>query len=243
MTRAPDIEPNGDADDATLVARAVRDPRAFAPLYRRYVDPIYRYCALRLGSRAAAEDATSQVFTKALAALPNHRHASGGSFRSWLFAIAHNVVADHHRARRPTDAFDLALHVADAAPAPEEVAVANDTRDRVRALLTRLPADQRRILELRLAGLSGAEVAAVLGRSPGAVKIAQVRAYARLRSLLAEEPAPDPHPNAAPSPDPSATPSRRAEDPDLFASPSRRADPDPSVAPSRHAREEAPHAR
>jgi DNA-binding NarL/FixJ family response regulator len=49
---------------------------------------------------------------------------------------------------------------------------------------SQLPPDQRQILELRLAGLTGPEIAAALGRSLGAVKIAQVRAFARLRATL-----------------------------------------------------------
>jgi RNA polymerase sigma-70 factor (ECF subfamily) len=54
----------------------------------------------------------------------------------------------------------------------------------VRALLAHLPADQRRIVELRLAGLTGVEIARALGRSEGAVKMLQFRAVARLRALL-----------------------------------------------------------
>jgi hypothetical protein len=69
-------------DDAALVAAARVDPTAFAPLYARYLPPVYRYCYRRLGTSAAAEDATSEVFVKALAALPRFR---AGSFRSWLF--------------------------------------------------------------------------------------------------------------------------------------------------------------
>jgi DNA-directed RNA polymerase specialized sigma24 family protein len=57
----------------------------------------------------------------------------------------------------------------------------------VRALLLRLPPDQRRILELRLAGLTGPEIAAVLGKRLGAVKVAQSRAIARLRQILADD--------------------------------------------------------
>ncbi len=56
-----------DPSDSALVAAARADRRAFAPLYNRYVDPVYRYCLRRLGDRAAAEDATSQVFSKGLA--------------------------------------------------------------------------------------------------------------------------------------------------------------------------------
>src|SRR5690348_16047655 len=87
-------------DDAAIVVRAKRDRESFAELYLRYVAAVYRYCYHRLGDRAAAEDSTSQVFTKALTTLPGHRDDC--AFRGWLFAIAHNVVVDSYRARRPT---------------------------------------------------------------------------------------------------------------------------------------------
>src|SRR5918994_892011 len=86
--------------DPDLVARAQLDPRAFALLYGRYLDPVHQYCYRRLGTREGAEDATSQVFERVLKALPAYR---GGIFRAWLFTIAHNVVTDSYRAARPHD--------------------------------------------------------------------------------------------------------------------------------------------
>jgi RNA polymerase sigma-70 factor, ECF subfamily len=169
------------ASDAELVARARADRRAFAALYRRYADPVYRYCYRRLGARPAAEDATSAVFTRALASLPNYRD---GSFRGWLFTIAHRVVADHYRAERPAAPLADAARLPDAAPSPEEAAVAGETGRTIRGLLAALPPDQRRLLELRLAGLTDAEIARVLGRSHGAVRTAQYRTLVRLRALL-----------------------------------------------------------
>ena len=185
--RAAGETPVGSDDDA-VVARARHDPREFAPLYARYLDPVYRYCYRRLGSREAAEDATGAVFAKALAALPAYRD---GSFRAWLFAIAHNVVADAHRRRRPEGPLAAAGDPVDRAPTPEELALAAEERRSVRDLLATLPPDQRRVLELRLAGLTGAEIAAALGRSVAAVKMLQLRAMTRLR-----RPA-DPHRAAA----------------------------------------------
>ena len=86
-----------DGDQALVIA-AQRDPRAFAPLYLRYVDAVYGYCHRRLGTKEVAEDATSLVFAKALAALPRYR-SDGGTFR-WSL-IAHNVVVDSRRTARP----------------------------------------------------------------------------------------------------------------------------------------------
>jgi RNA polymerase sigma-70 factor (ECF subfamily) len=166
-----------------VVVLAKRDPRAFAPLYARYFDPVYRYCYRRLGHPEAAADATAQVFAKALAALPRYRE-DAPSFRSWLFAIAHNVIVDDLRARRPAAPMDAAAHIAAPGPSPEEAVLSDEAGCTVRALLASLPPDQRQILELRLAGLTGPEIAAALGRSLGAVKIAQVRAFARLRATF-----------------------------------------------------------
>jgi RNA polymerase sigma-70 factor (ECF subfamily) len=172
-------------DDARLVQMAQADARAFAPLYGRYADPVYRYCYRKLGNPDIAADATAQVFVQALAALPGFR-AQGNSFRAWLFTIAHNVIVDHFRVRRPVAPIAAAAHVPTAEPSPEEMLLRHEAGSTVRALLATLPADQRQILELRLAGLTGSEIASVLGRSPGAVRVAQVRAIARLRETLAD---------------------------------------------------------
>jgi RNA polymerase sigma-70 factor (ECF subfamily) len=181
--RAVPIESTAEAGDrdAELVARAKRERQAFGALYDRYLDPIYRYCHVRLGNREAAEDATSVVFAKAMAGLSS---CGGRSFRSWLFAIAHNVVADAYRATRPSEPLAAAAALADPAAEPDELALIDDMGRAIRAALLRLSPDQREVVELRLAGLTGPEIAAALGKSHAAIRVAQFRAYARLRILL-----------------------------------------------------------
>ncbi|HEY7036963.1 MAG TPA: sigma-70 family RNA polymerase sigma factor [Thermomicrobiales bacterium] len=174
------------AGDAELVAQAKHDRAAFAALYRLYFDAVYRFCYRRLGGHDAAEDAAALVFVKALTSLPAFREGEG-SFRAWLFTIAYRVVADEFRGRRPSEPIDAADWVTDPAPSPEEHFLAAEERDRLTALLARLPDDQRRVLELRRAGLSGAEIAQTLGRSHAAVKMLQSRAVARLRAFLTAE--------------------------------------------------------
>lgn len=169
--------------DEELARLAVADRQAFAMLYRRWAEPVYRYCYRRLLSREAAEDATSQTMTQALAAIARFR---GASFPAWLFAIAHNVVVSI--VRRP--AWRLAgpladdLPVADASPGPEELALAGEASQHLYAALAVLTPEQRRVIELRLADLTTDEIAQVTGRSPDAVKMLQHRAIRRLRAEL-----------------------------------------------------------
>jgi RNA polymerase sigma-70 factor (ECF subfamily) len=164
--------------EVVLLLRAVHDRDAFAPIYDRYLDPIYRYCYRRLREREAAEEATSQTFVQALAALPSYR---GGAVAGWLFAIAHRIVLNEVNRRRPGLPLDNAIEVIDPAPTPEEIALAGERDAAVRAMLAGLPDDQRRVLELRLLGLTGEEIARSLGRSVAAVKMLQLRAMTRLR--------------------------------------------------------------
>lgn len=168
-------------DEAELVARARDDRQAFAALYRRYADPIYRYCYRRLGAKELAEDATSQVFLQALAALPRYRD---GLFRSWLFAIAHNVTSNNLRSDRAHRPLDDAFARPATGPTAEDLALDAAEHSAIRTLLTRLPADQRQVVELRLAGLTDGEIAGALGRSHGAIRVAQHRAVVRLREIL-----------------------------------------------------------
>ena len=163
------------------MALALHDRQAFGLLYDRYVGPVYRYCYGRLGDREEAEDATSLIFSRSLAALPTHR---GGSFRSWLFAIAHNVVINARRDAARHHPLTIILEAPDTGPRPEELAEAAERRRLVSDALALLPEEQRRVVELRMAGLTGPEVAAALGRSHDSVRTTQRRALARLRVLL-----------------------------------------------------------
>jgi RNA polymerase sigma-70 factor (ECF subfamily) len=176
-----DSERPGEPDDATLVAAAQADRRAFGSLYDRYARVIYRYCHARLGTHEAAEDATAEVFTKALAALSRYRHQT---FAGWLFRIAQHVTADMLRARRTATPLEVAASVPDLARSPDELTQAGDERAAVRAALALLPEDQRATVELQLAGCSGREIADTLDRSPEAVRMLRFRAFTRLRTLL-----------------------------------------------------------
>src|SRR4051812_38114171 len=94
MDEGNQTNPGTTVDEAILVACAKHSNEAFASLYILYFDRIYAYCYRRLGHPEDAADATSMIFSRALEAIGTCREAS---FRSWLFAIAHNTLVDAHR--------------------------------------------------------------------------------------------------------------------------------------------------
>ena len=166
-----------DADERLLVEAAQRDPSRFAELYERHFDRVYAYAVLRVRSRDAAEDVTSDVFHKALAALPQYQWR-GAPFGAWLIRIAFNVIVDRwKRSAREAVGSDL-LPEQVAEPEVEHV----DQLARVFELVDGLPADQRTVIvERYVEERSIREVAARLGKSEGAIKQLQFRALQALR--------------------------------------------------------------
>lgn len=173
--------------DSVLLASAQHDRAAFAPLYGRYFDSIFRFCYYRLGDWQEAEDAAGDVFARALANLTRVRaDERADGFRCWLFTIARHVVANRHRdhARHPAQSLDAGADLRDRASSPEDLALAADDHRFLLGLLARLKPDQRDLLELRLSGLNDAQIAHVLGRSHDAVRKEQSRTIKVLRALV-----------------------------------------------------------
>ena len=166
--------------DRPLVDAARRDPAKFDALYRRYLAQVYSYAYYELGDHHAAEDATERVFLAVLANLNRFREMArpadgdgASTFRVWLFRIARNVVSNERRTsrRRPTTPIDAAAIVADPLSVEESVVRRDEAGAAMRAV-GRLAGDRRRALVLRFVDeMSTAEIAGVLGRSEGAVRV------------------------------------------------------------------------
>jgi RNA polymerase sigma-70 factor, ECF subfamily len=167
----------------TLLTRPV-DAEA---LYRTHVRPLYTFIYSKVGNREAAEDITSEVFTKALTHLDPTRGEH--SIVAWLYRVAHNAVADYWRAG--CGARVIALEEARTArrsPPATDVMRQEQAATRARALLARLPEHYRAVLSYRLLdGLSVAETAQCMGTSEGNVKILQHRALKRAAELREED--------------------------------------------------------
>ncbi len=185
---APSSDRRGDPDLADVRA-AQADRAAFATLYRRYLDPIYGYCFYLLGDHHDAEDATERTFLAAMSALDRFRD-TGGTFRSWLFRIAHNQLANALRSRRRHRSASLDL-VPERVAAEDPARLAGEAEDarRLQRAVSRLSGDRRQVVVLRFVeGLTTQEIADVLDRSEGAVRVLQHRALRDLAQLLAEDP-------------------------------------------------------
>jgi len=166
--------------DRPLVEAALRDPARFDALYRKYLAQVYSYAFYELGDHHDAEDATERTFLLALGALPRFeeraRPADGdgaSTFRVWLFQIARNVVANVRRSRRRRPEASLDTAAAMAGPVDvERGATRRLEAAEAWAAVGRLPDDRRRALVLRFVEeMSTAEIAGVLGRSEGAVRV------------------------------------------------------------------------
>ncbi len=180
-----------DEDLRALVTRASRsDPDAWEALYRRTYARLYNYAARRVPGNPEADDVVSETFARAYAGIGRFGWRKHGGFDAWLYGILRNVLREARRAReKESDPVgDPEQRERSAQPDALSALLANEEAADVRAAFGELsPADQE-VLELRVVGgLDANQVAKVLGKRPGAVRMAQSRALERLRSLLPEE--------------------------------------------------------
>lgn len=170
---------NNPHDEDQLVEAARHDREAFGVLYDRYFDDIFHYVARRVGDERVAEDLTGAVWERALVAIERYE-LRGVPFAAWLYRIAGNLVANHHRKQ---SAWRLVPFVGDRGEAAGYEAA--DERAAVREAMKRLSNADQEVLGLcYFAGLTPAEIGGVLGCSASAVHKRLHRARVRLRGHI-----------------------------------------------------------
>jgi RNA polymerase sigma-70 factor, ECF subfamily len=178
----------GDGFPAILDQAAAGDQEAFALLWRSAHPKLVRYLRVICGSQA--EDVASETWLKAIRALGSFDGDEQG-FRGWLVVIARNHVRDLARydARRPeTLSPDLPHDHVSPEPDTADVAVERLSTRAALRLVASLPPAQAEMVALRVViGLDVAEVAAIVGRSPGAVRVAVHRGLRTLAEQLTPE--------------------------------------------------------
>jgi RNA polymerase sigma-70 factor, ECF subfamily len=180
----PVIESSRD-EERRLIERAKRDPREFGPLYDRHFQQIYRFVYSRVREQTAAEDVTSEVFIKALKAMPRYQD-TGRPFAAWLYQIAVNAIADRYRSLRPTHSLEDFHDLSVGGPTIDEEAAQRDELRRIWRMVEELPLQQRTALVLKFQeDMKIEDIAVAMGKSPGAVKLLIHRGVTRLREEAA----------------------------------------------------------
>lgn len=177
----------GGTFERTLAAAQTGAGWAISDLYRTHQPRLVRYLRVQAGSDG--DDIASETWMSASRTLGSFT-GTEDDFRGWLFTIARRRLHDHrrHQARRPRHT-DAPTPVEHAAPTSTEDEVLGDAA--ARALVASLPRDQADIVLLRVVGgFSADEVAAIVGRRPGTVRVIAHRALQRLADTHATAPTP-----------------------------------------------------
>ena len=180
-----------DRLDAVVADAVAGDRDALREVLETIRPIVVRYCRARVGaferSGLSADDVAQEVCLAAVMALPRYRDR-GRPFLAFVYGIAAHKVADAYRAvgRDLSYAMETVPERRSAEPGPEQAAIDADSVTRMSELLEILPDKQREILILRVVvGLSAEQTAEAVGSTAGAVRVAQHRALARLKSTIA----------------------------------------------------------
>lgn len=179
-----------EVDDDQLIALAAGgDRQAFGELYERYALRVFRHAHFLTGDRVLAEDITAQVFLKALEAIPRYE-SRGVPFVAWLLRIASNIVINHRKSAKNNGHSQIPdnIEAPGAFFSPEHSCEVKVDGERVWHEVRKLPCDQRQVIVMRfIDDLGYPDIANVLGKSVGAVRVLQFRALANLRRMLDRE--------------------------------------------------------
>ncbi len=183
QTPTDSCDRNAESVHALVVLARDGDDAAWELLFRRSYPRLLAYATRRLPTAEMAKDAVSETMTRAVANIARLRF-DGAGFDAWMYGIARYVVIDAQRKMR-REAPGIVPDTADTRPLPSDQALQGEDTDEVRAAFAQLNSTDQEVLELRVvANLSVEEVSSVLGRRPGAVRMAQSRALDRLRTIM-----------------------------------------------------------
>jgi len=173
-----------------VLAKAIEgDLEAFSVLYKENVQRIYTYIYYRTGNKHDAEDLTARVFQRALGHIRKYED-KGIPFSAWLYRIAHNLVANWHRdhSRKKEISIDETPMELPSAEMPESSMIKNQEVGELLTNVRRLPADRQMLLILKFVdGLTNMEIAAIMGKSEGAIKSLYHRTLLQLRSRIEQD--------------------------------------------------------
>lgn len=163
------------------------DREAFAKLYDFFVDKIYKYFYYKTTSQEEAFDLTETVFLKVWENAKSYKKKLGSSFSSWVFRIAHNLLVDHYRLNKPSAELDVNQADQRIESSPVFLAEQSLSRRSLHSALGKLKDAYKEVITLAyINGLDNSEVAEVMKKSEGSLRVLKFRALKELKRILQE---------------------------------------------------------
>jgi RNA polymerase sigma-70 factor (ECF subfamily) len=173
-------------NEEVLVARAIRRDRdAFACLYDNYVDLVFRHICYRISDQREAEDLAQEVFIKAWLAIHKYKQTEA-PFKAWLLTIARNLVFDYYKSKKKFVSLEeVEFFIEPAGKSFEEKLEDKEYKNYLKSAIMKLKGDKQRVILMHyIDDFSYAEIARVLNKSEGAIRVIQFRALIDLKQLL-----------------------------------------------------------
>lgn len=160
------------------------DREAFGLLYDVFRDKIYRFIFFRVGHKELAEDILSDTFVKAWVKIPDITTLA--AFNGWIYQVAKNNIIDYYRVKSSaTISLDEVSEALEDAASPVDDANLSIEQAQVATLMKDLPREYREVLQYKfLEDLTNLEIASIMNKSKGAVRVLQHRAITKLKQLL-----------------------------------------------------------
>lgn len=180
---SPSAEPQVPTDQELVAAWRAGAEAAAAALVERHAPSVARFLYSAGADRDELDDLVQETLFRAFRRLDSWRGESG--FRSWVFSIAANLLKDERRRRKGRTVLPLVDSDLPATPGPDEEHAADETEERIRAEIARLPRLQREVFLRRVQGGEGYEtIATAVGTTPGAARVHFHHAVKRLKELV-----------------------------------------------------------
>src|SRR3990167_1786834 len=159
------------------------DSAAFSRLYDEFAEKLYRFIFFRVGHKEVAEDVLSDTFVKAWQKLKQIN--SPAALSGWLYQIARNNIIDYYRIKKDFVPIEEVAEFLEDAVNPIDTVNLNLDQAKIFELLIHLPPEQRLVIQYKFfEDLTNEEIAYVLGKTEGAVRVIQHRALIKLKELV-----------------------------------------------------------
>ncbi len=170
-----------DSEGLVKQAKAGQEA-AFTELYDQFFTKIYRFIFYRVGHKETAEDLAEDVFVKAFGSLSSLE--DGSAFESWLYTIARNKVIDYYRSKKALVPIEEVENTLEYETNIIDIVNLGFQQKTIIKLLKELTNEQQMVIKLKFfEDFTNGEIAAILGKEEGAIRVIQHRAISKLKTL------------------------------------------------------------